>query len=95
MFAFSLNFVVLAGPYFVMFHFLKGRYCSLVVNHIYCSRFGNSRKYVNRDLKHQDGRGGRRRLADGEDWVYVPVVSMSCLLLSNWTLGRETRGKLK
>ena len=49
----------------------------------------------NRDLKHQDGRGGRRRLADGEDWVYVPVVSMSCLLLSNWTLGRETRGQLK
>ena len=48
-----------------------------------------------RDLKHQDGRVGRRRLADGEDWVYVPVVSMSCLLLSNWTLGREMRGKLK
>ena len=40
-------------------------------------------------IKHQDGRGGRRRLADGEDRVYVPVVSMSCLLLSNWTLGRS------
>ena len=36
-----------------------------------------------RDLKHQDGRGGRGRSLDEERWVHLPIVNMTHLLLSN------------
>ena len=47
---------------------------------------------VTRDLKHQDGRGGRGRPLDEEGLVHVPVVNMTHLSLSNREpTGRERR----
>ena len=46
---------------------------------------------VVRDLKHQDRRGGRRRLSDEKDWLHVAVVNMTCLSLRNREPGWERR----